>query len=163
MGCFGSCPLMLESLRRFSALDGSAQMLFLRALVMLPLVTLGLRLGGLQGARAALQATLGSAIPEGMADSLNKQVALTVHMVNAADRHGLVHPSCLAKSLTLWWLLARKGITSRLRVGIRKENGKLEAHAWVEREGIALNEPEEHHRHYAAFDAALASLPEEEL
>jgi len=25
-----------------------------------------------------------------------------------------------------------------------------------------LNEPEERHRHYAAFDAALASLPEEE-
>jgi len=94
--------------------------------------------------------------------SLSKQAALTAHMVNAADRHGLVHPSCLAKSLTLWWLLGRQGITSRLRIGIRKENGKLEAHAWVEREGIALNEPEEQHHHYAAFDASLASLPENE-
>ena len=80
----------------------------------------------------------------------------------AADRHGLAHPSCLVKSLTLWWMLGRQGITSQLRVGIRKEAGNLEAHAWVERDGIALNEREERHHHYAAFDAALASLPEEE-
>ena len=87
---------------------------------------------------------------------------MTAQMVHAADRHGVVHPSCLTRSLALWWLLGRQGITSRLRIGIRKENGKLEAHAWVEREGAALNEPEEPHRHYAAFDRELASLPEEE-
>lgn len=88
-------------------------------------------------------------------------MALTAHMVNAADRHGMVHPTCLVKSLTLWWLLGRQGITSELRVGVRKQVGNLEAHSWVEREGLALNEPEERHRHYAAFDAALTSLPEE--
>ena len=88
-------------------------------------------------------------------------MALTAHMVNAADRHGMVHPTCLVKSLTLWWLLGRQGITSELRVGVRKQVGNLEAHSWVEREGLALNEPEERHRHYAAFDAALMSLPEE--
>jgi len=38
----------------------------------------------------------------------------------------------------------------------------LEAHAWVEREGVALNEPEERHQHYAAFDAALATWTEDE-
>jgi hypothetical protein len=32
---------MLESLRRFSALERSAQMLFLRAMAMLPLVSMG--------------------------------------------------------------------------------------------------------------------------
>ena len=82
-------------------------------------------------------------------------------MMNAADRHGLVHPSCLVKSLTLWWLLGRQGIGSELRVGVRKEGRNLEAHAWVEREGIALNEPEERHHHYAAFDAALESMRKE--
>ena len=86
---------------------------------------------------------------------------MTVHMVNAADRLGLVHPSCLAKSLTLWWLLGRQGIPSQLRIGIRKEAEKFEAHAWVERDGAALNEPDEHHHHYAAFDAAFSSPPPE--
>ncbi len=137
-------------------------MVFLRALVMLPLVSLSLRLRGFHSTRLTLQKTLRHSTPQMDSASLNKQVALTAHMVNAADRRGPVHPSCLAKSLTLWWLLGRQGITSRLRIGIRKENDKLQAHAWVEREGVALNEPEERHRHYAAFEAALASLPEEE-
>jgi hypothetical protein len=83
-------------------------------------------------------------------------------MVNSADRHGFVHPTCLAKSLTLWWLLERQGIESHLRIGTRKKNENFEAHAWVERDGVALNEPEEHHRHYAAFDAAFSSWPPEE-
>jgi transglutaminase superfamily protein len=153
---------MLESLRRFSTLERPAQMLFLRALALLPLVSLSLKLGGFRPTRSLLQKTLSPPILPMDSDSASKNVTLTAHMVNAADRRGLVHPSCLAKSLTLWWLLGRQGIASRLRIGIRKENGKLEAHAWVESNGIALNEPEEHHRHYAAFDAALDSLHEDE-
>jgi len=153
---------MLKSLRWFRALKRTAQTLFLRALVMLPLVGLSLKLRGFDATRSTLRKSLSHAIPQADSGSLDKQIILTAHMVNAADRHGLVHPSCLVKSLTLWWLLGRQGIPSQLRVGIRKEGGNLEAHAWVERGGTALNEPEERHHHYAAFDAALASLPEEE-
>lgn len=152
---------MLKSLRRFSALERPAQRLFVRALVTLPLVGLSLKFRGFEATRAALRKTVSRVTPQILSDSLDKQIALTAHMVNAADRHGLVHPSCLVKSLTLWWLLGCQGITSELRVGVRKEGGNLEAHAWVERDGIALNEPEERHHHYAAFDAALASLSEE--
>src|SRR5207245_11375809 len=93
---------------------------------------------------------------------VSKSAAMIAHMVNAADRHGLVHPSCLAKSLTIWWLLARQGISSHLRIGIRKKEEKFEAHAWVERDGIALNEPAEHQYTYAALDAELSSPPPDE-
>ena len=54
--------------------------------------------------------------------------------------------------------LARKGITSDLRVGVHKDEGKFEAHAWVECGGAALNELEPRHQHFQAFDAALALL-----
>jgi Transglutaminase-like superfamily len=154
---------MWERLRRFSALERPARELFLRAVVLLPLVTLSLRWRGFQATQAALQRFLSNASQERDAAFVSKDVALTAHMVNAADRHGLVHPSCLAKSLMLWWLLGRQGISSHLRIGIRKEKEKFEAHAWVERDGAALNEPDEHHHHYAAFDAALSALPPEEL
>jgi len=153
---------MLESLRRFSALEWPAQTLFLRSLLMLPLVGLSLKFRGFDATRSTLRKSLSHNEPQAGSGSQDKQISLTAHMVNAADRHGPFHPSCLVKSLTLWWLLGRQGITSRLRVGVRKEGGNLEAHAWVEREGTALNEPEERHHHYAAFDAALASLSEEE-
>jgi hypothetical protein len=129
---------------------------------MLPLVSLSLRLRGFQPTRTILKRKLSHSLAEQDSDSVNRQAVLTARMVHAADRHGMVHPSCLAKSLTLWWLLGRQGITSRLRIGIRKENGKLQAHAWVEREGSALDDPEDLHRHYAAFDREPARLPEEE-
>ena len=153
---------MLENLRRFSALEQPAQTLFLRSLVMLPLVGLSLRFRGFDATRSTLRKSLTYTEGQAGSGSHDKHIALTAHMVNAADRHGLFHPSCLVKSLTLWWLLGRQGISSRLRIGVRKEGGNLEAHAWVEREGTALNEPEERHHHYAAFDSALASLSEEE-
>jgi hypothetical protein len=153
---------MWEKLRRFNALERPAQKLFLRALALLPLVSLSLKLRGLQATQAALQKILPKPLPEQNPGDEKERAALTAHMVNAADRHGLIHPSCLAKSLTLRWLLARQGITSHLRIGIRKELESFEAHAWVEREGAALNEPEEHHHHYAAFDAAFSSMPEED-
>jgi len=42
-------------------------------------------------------------------------------------------------------MLARRGIASRLRIGVRKESngaGGIVAHAWVEVDGVALGEPE---------------------
>ena len=150
---------MWERLRRFSALERPARSVFLRAIVLLPLVSLSLRWRGFRTTQALLQRFLSNANPERNRAELQERAALTAHLVNSADRHGLSHTTCLAKSLTLWWLLGRQGIESHLRIGIRKEDEKFEAHAWVERDGVALNEPEEHHRHYAAFVGALSSLP----
>jgi hypothetical protein len=154
---------MWEKLRRFRALDPAAQSLLLRALFLLPLVSLSLRWRGFRATQASLQGLL-SMENSGRGSALlpERAAPLTAHLVNSADRHGLIHSSCLAKSLTLWWLLDSQGIESHLRIGIRKENHKFEAHAWVERGGVALNEPEEHHRHYAPFDSAFSSWPREE-
>jgi hypothetical protein len=153
---------MWERLRRFSALERPAQELFLRAMVLLPLVAVSLRWRGFRATQAALQRFLSKSNPEPNAAFANKHAAVTAQMVNAADRHGFVHPSCLAKSLTLWWLLRRQGIPSHLRIGIRKEKEKFEAHAWVECDGAALNGADEQHHHYSAFDGAFSSLPPEE-
>lgn len=149
---------MWERLRRFRALERPAQNLFLQAIFLLPMVAMSLRWRGFRGTQALLERFLSNHRPWQDASEADRRAAMTVHMVNAADRMGLVHPSCLAKSLTLWWLLMRQGFQADLRIGIRKENEKMAAHAWVERNGAALNEPEEHHRHYAAFDAEFSSM-----
>jgi hypothetical protein len=147
---------MWERLRRFSALERPARGLFLRAAVLLPLMSLSLRLRGFRKTQAFLQKILSTSNNE--ADSsAPSRAELTVRMVRAAVRHGVGHPTCLEESLALWWLLGRQGIASELRIGVRKQDEKFEAHAWVEREGNALNEPESLHAHYAAFDAALSS------
>jgi hypothetical protein len=151
---------MWERLRRFSALERGARGLFLRAAVLLPLISLSLRLRGFRKTQAFLQKFI--PVRNVAADiSVPTCVALTVRMVRAAVRYSAGHPTCLEESLALWWLLGRQGIASGLRIGVRKHNEKFEAHAWVERDGIALNEPEALHEHYAAFDTALSSLPPE--
>ena len=151
---------MWRRIRRFSALGRSARGLFLRASVVLPLITVSLRWRGFRKTKALLQYFIplayGSQNPEAQA-----RAALTAQMVRAAARYGIGQPNCLKVSLALWWLLARQGIASDLRVGVRKDGEKLEAHAWVECGGVALNEPESPHQHFAAFGAALASLPPE--
>ena len=147
---------MWERLRRFSALERVARGLFLRATALLPLISLSLRLSGFGKTQASLQKYL--SIPSKEDDSsVSRRVDVTVRMVRAAVRHSIGHPSCLEESLALWWLLGRQGIASELRIGVRKHDEKFEAHAWVERDGVAVNEPEALHEHYAAFDAALSS------
>jgi Transglutaminase-like superfamily len=44
---------------------------------------------------------------------------------------------CLLRSLVLMALLARRGVTSSLVIGV-KTGGQFEAHAWIEREGRPL-------------------------
>jgi transglutaminase superfamily protein len=151
---------MWERLRRFSALERGARGIFLRAAALLPLISLSLRLRGFRKTQSFLQTFLSS--PNNPAGtSAPHRAEVTVRMVRAAIRHSVGHPTCLEESLALWWLLGRQGIFSELRIGVRKQDEKFEAHAWVERDGAALNEPEALHEHYAAFDAALSSLPPE--
>ena len=149
---------MWDRLRRFRTLERPAQSLFLRAIVLLPIVAVSLRWRGFRGTQAMLERFVSNGSPSQDSAEADRRAALTAHMVSVADRSGLVHPSCLAKSLTIWWLLMRQGIAAELRIGIRKESEKMAAHAWVERKGMALNEPEEHHRHYAVFDAEFSAM-----
>lgn len=149
---------MWERLRRFSALERTARGLFLRAGALLPLISLSLRLRGFRKTQAFLQKFL--SLPSDPTNTVMPITAdLTVRMVRAAARRSVGHPTCLEESLALWWLLRRQGIASELRIGVRKQGDKFEAHAWVESDGVALNEIEALHEHYAAFDAALSSLP----
>lgn len=149
---------MWERLRRFSALERTARGVFLRAAALLPLISLSLRLRGFRKTQVFLQKFLSNSTNEADSSTIDR-AELTVRMVRAAVRHSAGHPTCLEESLALWWLLGRQGIASELRIGVRKQSEKFEAHAWVEREGTALNEPEALHEHYAAFDAALSSTP----
>jgi hypothetical protein len=151
---------MWKRIRRFSALEPPARGLFLRAYLLLPLVSISLRWRGFRKTKASLQRFL-SVSYGSQNHAAQVRARLSAQMVRAAEHQGIGHPSCLAISLTLWWLLARQGIASDLRVGIRKDGEKFEAHAWVECVGATLNDPEIKHHHYAAFDAALASLPPE--
>jgi hypothetical protein len=151
---------MWERLRRFNALGSEARGLFLRATVLLPAISISLKARGFlatQGSLLGFRPHPPKSHSERSIDVLSEseRARLTVRMVNAAVRHAWHASTCLEKSLALWWLLRRQGIVSELRIGARKSDGKFEAHAWVARNGVALNESREEHSHYATFDAAF--------
>ena len=72
-------------------------------------------------------------------------------MVNIAAAHGFYRATCLPRSLTLWWLLGCWGITTDLRLGVRRAAGQFEAHGWVEYQGIVLNDTEDVTQRFATF------------
>jgi hypothetical protein len=68
--------------------------------------------------------------------------------------------TCLVRSLALQSVLARRGIDSTLRIGVRQRNGSIEGHAWLEHDGQAINESSENVATYVLFEGAteLVSL-----
>jgi hypothetical protein len=59
--------------------------------------------------------------------------------------------SCLPKSLALRRFLGRHGVSSRLRLGVRKIDGEWNGHAWVEREGTLVGDRPELVRQFVPF------------
>jgi transglutaminase superfamily protein len=152
---------MWERLRRFRALEAPARILFFRAAVLLPLISLSLKTRGFRKTLAHLQRHFSEKNRVVDAQYSAQRVALTARMVRAAMHHGLGHPACLEESLAVWFLLGREGIDAQVRVGVRNNAKKFEAHAWVEYQGRPLNEAEGMHQHFAAFEEALATSPAE--
>ena len=130
----------------------------MRAAVLLPFISLSLRLRGFRVTQSSLQKRMLTAISDQTSRTQAESTALTARMVRSAAHRTWGSPACLEQSLALWWLLGRQGIESSVRIGTRKKDQKFEAHAWVECDGVALNEVEEPHQHYAAFDEAFPVL-----
>jgi len=111
-----------------------------------------LRLRGFKKTRESLEQRGSGASAERVGAGLDPVLRIS-RMVRAAAQYGLVRASCLEESLTLWYLLRKGGYPAKLRIGVRKTAEKFEAHAWVEHEGAALNQTEQIHQHYAAFES----------
>jgi Transglutaminase-like superfamily len=152
---------MWKAFQRYRALDPEAQRLFWQAVRLLAWIGASLRLRGFQQTKDRLRKKLPLQTVERQetADTLQK----TCRMVKAAAHYGPGNPTCLEQSLALWFLLQRQSIPAQLRIGVRKQPEKFEAHAWVECDGVALNQGEEVHRHYAAFEAEFSELPGENV
>ncbi len=138
-----------ESLRR---LTGSERWVLVQALLLLPLTGLALRLLGLR----RWQAVLGWFTPAGPGAEAGAEGRTAARLVDAAARHGPYRATCLPRSLALWWLLRRRGVAADLRIGVRKEDGQFQAHAWVESCGLVLNDGADVRERFVPFGRAIA-------
>ena len=114
------------------------------ALVLLPAASAGLKLAGLRRTRTFLARIAGEGRTREALDA--RTIA---RLVAIAARHGPIRAHCLSASLALQSLLRRYGFEGELRLGVRRLDGRFEAHAWIEHRGVALTGP----AGFAAFDS----------
>jgi hypothetical protein len=125
--------------------------LLLQAAVLLPTVRLALRWFTVSrlknvGAREVRDASSPHLAPQA-----------TARLVRAAAQRGLCRAKCLEQSLVLRWLLLRQGIDARIFFGARKKNDEMQAHAWVEVDGVSLDVDEDTPRRFSPFEKPAAS------
>ncbi|MDJ1184128.1 lasso peptide biosynthesis B2 protein [Roseofilum casamattae] len=148
--------LALRKGNSFSQLDRGARGLVLQALVLLLFVALSLKTSGLK----VTQNRLGYWLPAQVnGDRPNEdereqleRVRAIAQSVRIAAKYCQPWAKCLQKSLVLWSLLTRQGIESDLRIGVRRESGEFQAHAWVEWQGFALNDARDVRDRYSTFE-----------
>lgn len=141
--------------RQFWGLTGPERRLFLLALALLPLNAAAVRLCGLRRWQAVLAklAPLRPQRPEAAVENPLEAARRTALIIGYAAYNSPFRANCLQRSLALWWALRRRGIESELRIGARREAGLLKAHAWIEWEGVPLNDLPEIRDEYAPLSA----------
>ena len=138
---------LFRYLARWVALSRADQRTVLLAGAAMPVFWLGLRVLGLPRFQASLQrrpVARNRSMPLADIQALGE-------LVNIAARHTLGPRTCLTRSLLLGWLLRRRGVQSQLRIGVRFTQGALDAHAWVECEGIPANDRPDVSAQFAPF------------
>ena len=147
----------MRTWRSYRRMDRGDRRLALETAAALLATRMGLRLAGLARWRALMvrQTPIKPGVQASTAVEVGRQAAA---IQEAVSRHLLWQPSCLEKSLVLWWQLGRRGIAADLRIGARKEDGRFEAHAWVEMNNVVLNDSGETHTHYERFDGSILTL-----
>jgi hypothetical protein len=149
--------LSTANLEKLQQLSCSERWLLFQAFLMLPLVALGLRGFGLR----QVHAILANCQPRDQNPRLDSGTSLLpraraiARLVQVAARYGLGRPKCLAQSLTLWWLLRRQKIAGELRIGVKPTGDRVEAHAWVEFQGIILNDSQDVHLRFTPFKETI--------
>lgn len=79
-------------------------------------------------------------------------------IVQTAAAYGPWPANCLQRSVVLWWYLQREGLNGDLRIGVRRdaETRELAFHAWIEYQGVVLNDEASVRQRYVTFDRAIA-------
>jgi hypothetical protein len=142
----------LARLRRYPRHD---LLLLVEAAGMLPLVAVSVRVLGIRPSIAWLGRLSGLLSPRSPAGDSPARARSTKRLLEVASLLGIHRGSCLSRSITLWWLLRRQGIASALKIGVRKDEGALDAHAWVEHEGAAVNDRLDRLQRYVAFRGSI--------
>ena len=139
---------MLRKLKQFIVFPAADRRLLLQIAAVVPLVEFGLKAFGFN--RIFNLINRWTTRPP-QAEVNREEVNKYARLMFLSYRNSPLEGKCLARSLVLWGLLRRNGIETDLRFGMKKKDGKLLAHAWVEYLGERLEQTGEHNQNYVPF------------
>lgn len=149
---------MRRRLERLRTLDRGQRQALLGAVPLLVLTTVALRFAGFKRTARVLGAYSRRAPVVAVPDDA-RALAEVVAIVAGQS---LIGARCLARSLVLWFLLRRRGIDADLVIGAAPPaGGPLAAHAWVEVDGVPVNDLPDVRARYGSFGLRLPRLADE--
>jgi hypothetical protein len=126
----------MKHLGKFLRLPAADRQLLLEAALLLVAIRLGSKLLPFQTLRRLLAKVAKTLSGLGETDlSSTERIAGTV---TVASRYIPGVSICLIQALTTQTMLARHGYPALLRIGVKHEEGRFQAHAWVESGGKVI-------------------------
>ena len=141
MTAFRYTGRLRRSRRTWAGLSSFERLKVAQAVVLLPTVAVANRIFGFMRVQLLLAATTHE--PRSDHGTLGvDEVATVVAMVEIAAHRGVFRANCLHRSMVTWWILRRRGVDTIIRFGVRPSAGgqRPDFHAWVERDGLVLND-----------------------
>ncbi len=146
-------------LKKIQTLTRREWAILLSSLLLLPVVSLSLKLRGFKKTQTFLSNSIPAKNKRPLLENEKLEIAqYTARMVSIAAHNGLYKASCLERSLVAWWLLQRKGIHTELKIGVNKKTKSFAAHAWLEYPGHALAEKTDINDSFSAFNSRESLL-----
>jgi hypothetical protein len=128
----------MQLIRRLRALDRIDRRLVVEAALLLTFVSIALEIVRFPRLRKMLDRYAGVAGRGTLADDPATRIARSIER---SSRHLRLRTTCLVQALAADAMLRRRGIPSILHLGVlgqRPNGGRLEAHAWVESDGVTV-------------------------
>ncbi len=122
-----------------------------QAVLLIPAMHIIVRIVGFNRLHAWIERSPAGAPATGAAA---ESVTCCTLAVNRARRYAPYRGNCLSQSLTLLYMLRRRGVAPTLRLGVRLSAARLDAHAWVEFDGRVLNDTQDVHTRFAPFSTS---------
>lgn len=135
----------MHKLDRLGGMSWTERWLLVQSLLLLPIVAALLRFVGFQKTYHWLDRLPGQ-------NSQTDPHSVGQSVDTASRNLPVYRPTCLSRSLVLWYLLRRRGVPAVLQIGVRKEHNELLSHAWVESDGRVVNDNPDVAHHFSPID-----------
>ncbi len=144
----------MSTIRRWLELDATERRSLAALMLALPLVGALLRVVGYRSTQRWIERRSPLPIARAPSQREMKRAKRLVQLAEIAGRRGPIVTTCLRQSLLVYWLLRRRGLDPKLRLGVREGGVVLDAHAWLELHGRSLETGNPAHRAFRSTPSA---------